>query len=91
MATISAQDYGLFREALYQGEGKTLLKAQPALPNEFALRAIAATIAGAFLVDNSTKGGTTGTLYGAGDFNADRSVSNGDTLNVQVDLSITSS
>ena len=44
-----------------------------------------ATIAGAFLASVNT--GTTGILYGEGDFSADRSVINGDTLNVQVDLS----
>lgn len=42
-----------------------------------------ATIAGAFLVNQNTKGGTTGTLYSAGSFSAgNRSVLNGDTLNV---------
>lgn len=46
---------------------------------------------GAFLSSNNTKGGTTGTLFGAGDFAAPRSVISGDTLNVQVDLSISSS
>ena len=46
-----------------------------------------ATIAGAFLASVNT--GTTGILYGEGDFSADRSVINGDTLNVQVDLSAT--
>jgi hypothetical protein len=41
------------------------------------------TIAGAFLVTNSTKGGTTGTLYSAGSFTTgNRSVLSGDTLNV---------
>jgi hypothetical protein len=40
------------------------------------------TIAGAFLVTNSTKGGTTGTLYSAGSFASNRSVLSGDTLNV---------
>lgn len=42
------------------------------------------TIGGAFLVNNSTKGGTTGTLFSAADFQSpgDRSVVNGDTLNV---------
>jgi len=41
------------------------------------------TIAGAFMTTNSTKGGTTGTLYSAGNFTAgSRSVQNGDTLNV---------
>lgn len=42
------------------------------------------TVAGAFLADNNTKGGATGTLYGAGDFSASRSVVSGDTLNVTV-------
>lgn len=47
------------------------------------------TIYGAFLADNSTKGGTTGTLYGAGDFGASRAVANGDTLNVTITLTVT--
>lgn len=46
---------------------------------------------GAFLSSDSTKGGTTGTLFGAGDFGAARSVLSGDTLLVQVDLSVTAS
>lgn len=45
-----------------------------------------ATIAGCFTATDSTKGGTTGILYGAGDFAAAKAVSNGDTLNVTVTL-----
>lgn len=43
-----------------------------------------ATVGGAFLISNNTKGGTTGTLFSAADFSApgDRSVANGDTLSV---------
>jgi hypothetical protein len=47
---------------------------------------------GAFLTNNNTKGGTTGTLYGGGLFTTvSRSVENGDTLNIQIDLSATAS
>jgi len=42
------------------------------------------TVRGAFMTDNNTKGGTTGTLLGEGDFAAARSVISGDTLNVTV-------
>lgn len=45
-----------------------------------------ATIAGIFATTNNTKGGTTGILYGAGDFAAPRGVADGDTLNVTVTL-----
>lgn len=43
-----------------------------------------ATIGGAFLISNNTKGGTTGVLFSAADFSApgDRTVANGDTLSV---------
>jgi hypothetical protein len=49
-----------------------------------------ATIGGAFLVSNSTKLGSTGTLFSAADFAApgDRSVISGDTLNVTYTLSL---
>jgi hypothetical protein len=40
------------------------------------------TIYGAFLTSDSTKGGTTGTLFSAGDFATSRTVSSGDTLQV---------
>jgi hypothetical protein len=48
------------------------------------------TVGGAFLVSNSTKSGTTGTLFSAADFSApgDRSVASGDTLNVTYTLSL---
>lgn len=48
-----------------------------------------ATIIGAFVVTNSTKGGTTGVLYSAGSFSAgSRSVLSGDTLNVTYTASV---
>ena len=49
-----------------------------------------ATVGGAFLTSNNTKGGTTGTLFSAADFQSpgDRSVVNGDTLNVVYTFSL---
>ena len=49
------------------------------------------TVYGCFLKDSSTKGAATGTLYGGGDFSASRAVVSGDTLNVTVTCSMTSS
>lgn len=46
------------------------------------------TVRGAFLNSVSTKGGSTGTLYGAADFGAARSLLSGDTLNVTVTLTL---
>ena len=49
-----------------------------------------ATIAGAFLTSNNTKGGTTGILFSASDFQSpgDRAVVSGDTLNVTYQFSL---
>ncbi len=49
------------------------------------------TVYGAFMADNNTKGGTTGTLLGVGDFASARLVESGDTLNVTVTCSLTAS
>ena len=48
------------------------------------------TVGGAILTSDSTKGGTTGVLFSAADFSApgDRSVVNGDTLNITYTLSL---
>lgn len=60
-----------------------------ASPASFTVNATA-TVGGAFLVNNSTKSGTTGTLFSAADFGApgDRLVANGDILNVTYTLSL---
>jgi nucleoid-associated protein YgaU len=54
-----------------------------ASPASFNINATS-VIAGAFLISNNTKGGTTGVLFSASDFQSpgDRSVVSGDTLNV---------
>lgn len=60
-----------------------------AAPASFSINATA-TVGGAFLTSNNTKSGTTGTLYSAADFGSpgDRSVANGDILNVTYTLSL---
>jgi hypothetical protein len=46
------------------------------------------TVYGAFLTSDSTKSGTTGTLFSAGDFSSSRAVVNGDTLQVTYQFSL---
>jgi len=60
-----------------------------ASPATFSINATA-TIGGAFLTSNNTKGGTTGILFSASDFAApgDRSVVSGDTLSVTYTFSL---
>lgn len=43
-------------------------------------------INGGFVISNSTKGGTTGTLFGAASFGSTKSLSSGDTLSISVTL-----
>ena len=54
----------------------------------FTISTNSTTIGGAFLITNSTKGGTSGTLYGAAAFTGgDKTLDDGDTLAVQINLS----
>lgn len=56
-----------------------------ASPGVFSINTNNTTIGGAFLVNNNTKGGSTGTLYGAGAFTGgDKLLDSGDTLNVEL-------
>ena len=61
-----------------------------ASPASYTINATA-TVGGAFLISNSTKGGSTGVLFSASDFTSpgDRSVASGDTLNVTYTFSLT--
>ena len=60
-----------------------------ASPASFAITSTQ-TVGGAFLVSNSTAGGSTGTLFSAADFQSpgDRAVVSGDTLNVTYQFSL---
>lgn len=60
-----------------------------ASPAQFNINATQ-TVGGAFLISNNTKGGSTGTLFSASDFQSpgDRNVSSGDTLNVTYTFSL---
>lgn len=58
----------------------------------FSINADSTTIGGAFVTTDSTKGGTSGTLYGAGAFaTGDKATDDGDTLNVTITLSASAS
>jgi len=59
-----------------------------ASPASFLINATA-TIGGAFIISNNTKGGTAGTLFSAENFTtADRAVASGDILNVTYTFSL---
>lgn len=58
----------------------------------FTISTNSTTVGGAFVTTNSTKGGTSGTLYGAGAFSAgDKGLDDGDTLDVTVTLTAAAS
>lgn len=57
----------------------------------YTVSAGGANVGGAFVVANSTKGGTTGVLYGGGAFSANRALLQDDVLNVTITLSTSAS
>ncbi len=58
----------------------------------YSINANSTTIGGAFISTDDTKSGTTGILYGGGAFTAgDKSLDDGDTLNVTVTASASAS
>ena len=56
---------------------------------QFSINA-SATIAGGFIATDDTKGGSSGTLFGAADFTSPRSMSDGDTLNIEITITAAS-
>ena len=72
------------REALVLGTVASQSVDNSASKASYSINATA-TVGGAFITTVNTKGGTTGILYGVGAFSGgDKSVGNGDTLNVTV-------
>ena len=53
-------------------------------PASFTINSDSTVIHGAFLISNSTKGGSTGTLFSAGNFASSKSLDNGEILEITV-------
>lgn len=71
------------REAWTDGGVSNKSVSNSGSPAEFTISTNGTTVGGAFLVSNSTKGGSTGTLYAVGAFSAgDKSLDDGDSLTV---------
>lgn len=79
------------RQTLTLGSVSSQSVSNTASKATFSINANTTVIGGAFLCTNSTKGGTTGTLYGAAALSAgDKSLDSGDTLQVTVTLTAAS-
>lgn len=73
------------REALTLGSVSSQSVDNSASKASYSINSNSTTIGGAFIVTDSTKGGSTGVLYGVGAFSGgDKSTDDGDTLNVTV-------
>ncbi len=80
------------RQTLTLGSVSSQSVSNSASKAAFTISTNSTTIGGAFLTTSNTKGGTTGTLYGGGAFTAgDKSLDDGDTLNVTVTLTASAS
>ena len=79
------------RESLVLGSVASQSVNNSASKASYSITSDAQTIGGIFITDTSTKGGATGLLYGGGAFTGgDKSVDNGDTLNVTITLTASS-
>lgn len=75
------------RQALTLGSVSSQSVDNSASKATFTISTNSTTIGGAFLTTNNTKGGTSGTLIGAAAFSVgDRTLDDGDTLNITVTL-----
>jgi hypothetical protein len=75
---------------IVSGSGSTWTVSPSQTVASTAISSTSAVIAGAFLTSGSAKSGTTGTLFSGSDFTGgDRTVVNGDTLNVTYTFSLT--
>jgi hypothetical protein len=83
-AEIADYDEGT-REVLTLGTVSSQSVDNAASKASFAINA-SVTVGGVFVCTNSTKSGTSGTLYSIGAFAADKVLTSGDTLNVTVTL-----
>lgn len=85
---VEVEDYSeATREALVLGSVSTQSVDNSASKASFSINSDSTTVGGAFQTTDNTKGGTSGTLYGAAAFTAaDKSLDNGDTLNVTITL-----
>ena len=83
---VTAYDEAV-RQTLTLGSVSSQSVSNSASKAAFTCSTDSTTVGGAFITTNSTKSGDTGTLYGAGAFSGgDKSVDDGDTLNVTVTL-----
>jgi hypothetical protein len=88
---VTAYDEAV-RQTLTWGTVSAGSVSNTASPAVFTISTDSTTVGGAFVTTNSTKGGSAGTLYGVGAFTGgDKTLGDGDTLNVTVTAAATAS